>query len=424
MSYQSYQGQRPVGLDQYYQWASQQRQQSFFPQVGNYNPNNAQQPANSYELNTSVPQPNNSLQAKILEARRQNILMKQKLAQNMINYAPPTNYELQQQQLSAQQIYPQQVFQQPFNAPQPIFPQQQQQQQFPFQQPNYPYQIQQPLQPTANNRVNNNNQVEPQQLPRLISTPPPQTAASMMSSSTSRASLHTNTEDEHAIPLINNNPKSNSSSSSSSKNNKNHLNRIQERHNNNLPTTNRKKLKSLTEEMHSIVLTNNTTIDDDKQRYESEALLQHTQQKFKDHHKKEREKVIKTLEKHFQQQQENLQENQLAAKVILPLWRYRLLYGNNASLPSQATSNIRIMRCKALFKCIVYALRSLIIGPQLAILQQKKFVCEKKKKEFARSLRIYMEGIEDWLTKSIQLPITSIVEDHSLDFQVFNKETS
>jgi hypothetical protein len=159
-------------------------------------------------------------------------------------------------------------------------------------------------------------------------------------------------------------------------------------------------------------------------RYESEALLQHTQQKFKDHHKKEREKVIKTLEKHFQQQQENLQENQLAAKVILPLWRYRLLYGNNASLPSQATSNIRIMRCKALFKCIVYALRSLIIGPQLAILQQKKFVCEKKKKEFARSLRIYMEGIEDWLTKSIQLPITSIVEDHSLDFQVFNKETS
>ncbi len=97
----------------------------------------------------------------------------------------------------------------------------------------------------------------------------------------------------------------------------------------------------------------------------------------------------------------------------LPLWRHKLL---GYSDPPK----ILILGGARLLRCIVRTLISLIIRPALASHHREMEKREIYRKEFDKTVLLILDTLGDWLGKAIQLPVSSIVHDDSIDFSVNN----
>lgn len=102
--------------------------------------------------------------------------------------------------------------------------------------------------------------------------------------------------------------------------------------------------------------------------------------------------------------------NTTAPLPRLPRWRH-VLAGHLRPTPDQ------LIRSKALFRAIVLSIVCLTIAPEKRLLKRKTQRRERAVRECNRTLRIFIEGIEDWMGKTILLPVSSIVTDGSLDFE-------
>lgn len=162
-----------------------------------------------------------------------------------------------------------------------------------------------------------------------------------------------------------------------------------------LPPTHRKKLGDLSSDLSSVVEENTNAIAKEKTQLLSNA--DRTKLKNRD----ERKRVVDSIA---------MQSTSRAVK-IMPRWRHRLLGNHN---PPPET----IMKPKSLFRAVAFGLITAIIAPERAMNLAKYQRKEKETRDFARSLRIFLESFSDWLCKPVALPITSIVEDGSLDFDV------
>jgi hypothetical protein len=92
-----------------------------------------------------------------------------------------------------------------------------------------------------------------------------------------------------------------------------------------------------------------------------------------------------------------------------PLWRWK---GAGITEPDP---NL-IMSSGSLFRAVVKSVIGIIIRPQLEIYKRKSQRKEVNKRDFARSLQVIIETLQDWMGKTMQLPISSIVTDLTLDF--------
>jgi hypothetical protein len=92
-----------------------------------------------------------------------------------------------------------------------------------------------------------------------------------------------------------------------------------------------------------------------------------------------------------------------------PLWRWK------AAGISEPDPNL-IMSSGSLFRAVVKSVIGIIIRPQLEIYKRKSSRKEANKRDFARSLQVIIETLQDWMGKTMQLPISSIVTDLTLDF--------
>eukprot|EP01039_Chlorochromonas_danica_P004287 gene4287-4707_t len=98
------------------------------------------------------------------------------------------------------------------------------------------------------------------------------------------------------------------------------------------------------------------------------------------------------------------------AEEILPRWKHRL-YHNNPNPPLQ-----NIMKSGRLFRTIAWSLCVLVTGPLLEIYRRRGKYRDREKREFKHTLSLFIETLDDWIGRLIQLPLSSMVEDSSLDF--------
>jgi hypothetical protein len=97
------------------------------------------------------------------------------------------------------------------------------------------------------------------------------------------------------------------------------------------------------------------------------------------------------------------------ATMRLPLWRHKL-----AGILNPPKS--QIIGGSRLFRCVVLSVIAMIIRPSLTISGRELKRMQTFRKEFDKTLIIVLESISDWLGKIVQLPITSIVQDETIDF--------
>jgi hypothetical protein len=123
--------------------------------------------------------------------------------------------------------------------------------------------------------------------------------------------------------------------------------------------------------------------------------------KLKEENKKDREKIQSLLSN-----QKHIESVDSMAK---PLWRHKLL-GNHT--PPKAT----IISGRKLFRVIAWSVVVMIISPLNLVYQRKKKKAESSRRELDKSLRIMLESFAEWMGKVVQLPLVSIVQDSTLNF--------
>lgn len=92
-----------------------------------------------------------------------------------------------------------------------------------------------------------------------------------------------------------------------------------------------------------------------------------------------------------------------------PLWRHRAA-GNKFPAPEM------VMNSGRLFRVVVRSIIGMIIRPQHEIYRRRSQQLEGNKRSFERTLQVMLESIADWMGRTVQLPVSSIVTDLSLDF--------
>lgn len=108
---------------------------------------------------------------------------------------------------------------------------------------------------------------------------------------------------------------------------------------------------------------------------------------------------------------ESLLQNKGNQRIeILPRWKHLHLY-NNAN-PNPAT----VLRPYRLFRVIAWAIAYIITGPLLGRFKRRLKHRERDRRELKRTIDLFVENVDDWIGKSVQLPLSTIVQDASLDF--------
>lgn len=74
------------------------------------------------------------------------------------------------------------------------------------------------------------------------------------------------------------------------------------------------------------------------------------------------------------------------------------------------------MNSGRLFRVVVRSIIGMIIRPQHEIYRRRSQQLEGNKRSFERALQVMLESIADWMGRTVQLPVSSIVTDLSLDF--------
>jgi hypothetical protein len=175
----------------------------------------------------------------------------------------------------------------------------------------------------------------------------------------------------------------------------------------------RRQLRTLVSDLAQQVSSVQQTMQQDRQQHLSLA------EQLREQKKLEKTRLLASLQQQKQQQQLSQQNNGAdeaaeAALPILPRWRH-LLLGHKLPLPAAS-----LMKMKRLWRAVAFALVCVVVVPQRRALHRKQQRRDKAAKDCARSLRIFVEGCEEWLGKRVALPLQSIVDDASLDFDLRN----
>lgn len=122
--------------------------------------------------------------------------------------------------------------------------------------------------------------------------------------------------------------------------------------------------------------------------------------------KENRERIEALLQ---QKDGNNNKDGETKEPVIrLPLWKHKL-QGNRRPPKEQ------ILKGKALFRVIAMSILGIISYPQVSIKRKKLQFYDHNKRKFAQTLQIILGTMEEWMVKVVQLPITSIVTVSMLD---------
>jgi hypothetical protein len=154
------------------------------------------------------------------------------------------------------------------------------------------------------------------------------------------------------------------------------------------------RLNHLNENLNQIVEDNKKAIENDKTKLLPKAKQK--QQEKKNANYQARQDIESLLKKNGQ-------------TTKIPLWRHRL----------QGTLNPPrelIMGGKKLFRAIALSVIAMLIGPARTVYLKKAEKREMNSKEFVKTLQIVTDGVDDWMSKLVQLPIASIVHDDGVDF--------
>lgn len=114
---------------------------------------------------------------------------------------------------------------------------------------------------------------------------------------------------------------------------------------------------------------------------------------------------------------------ELAKEEVMPLWRHKLLGHNVALLPPES-----ILKGKQLFRLVALCVLKVFVKPYLAVKKMKLARREVETEEFRKNLHFYLEPCELWIAKMIRIPMLSINQDPTLNFDphrgVFEKQDS
>lgn len=125
-----------------------------------------------------------------------------------------------------------------------------------------------------------------------------------------------------------------------------------------------------------------------------------SKKKLKEKKKQEKQEIKEKMEALLQPKDPNDTSKQ--SIIRLPLWKHKL-QGQRKPPPEQ------VIKGKVLFKLIAISIIGLIVHPQLVIKKRKLQFYDHNKRKFAQTLQIILGSMEEWMAKTVQLPITSIV---------------
>eukprot|EP01031_Cornospumella_fuschlensis_P031821 gene31821-38477_t len=116
--------------------------------------------------------------------------------------------------------------------------------------------------------------------------------------------------------------------------------------------------------------------------------------------------------KHKEDVQSLLRNKNTTNFEILPKWKHILLRNNPNPPPYTVMKSVRLWRV------ISWALVVMVTTPIVDVYKKKKKFLERDKREFKRTLDLFMETFDDYVGKATLVPIHSIVSDPHLDFDI------
>eukprot|EP01032_Pedospumella_encystans_P016132 gene16132-18416_t len=96
--------------------------------------------------------------------------------------------------------------------------------------------------------------------------------------------------------------------------------------------------------------------------------------------------------------------------AVMPLWRHKL----EGRLDPPAELILKGIR---LFRVIARSILNLIVKPTVTRIKRIIVVRERERKELQKTLNIAAGGLGDWIGKIVQLPVSSIAQDNTLNFE-------
>lgn len=91
------------------------------------------------------------------------------------------------------------------------------------------------------------------------------------------------------------------------------------------------------------------------------------------------------------------------APAVMPLWRHKL-NGRHDPPPETVLKGIR------LFRLVARSLLNFVVKPIVASVKHQLVVRESGRKDLQKTLKIVAGGIDDWIGKLVQLPVSSVAQ--------------
>jgi hypothetical protein len=107
---------------------------------------------------------------------------------------------------------------------------------------------------------------------------------------------------------------------------------------------------------------------------------------------------------------EKLLKHTEARPAIMPLWRHKL---NGRVNPAPQS----ILKGARLFRAIVKSLLNMFIKPMLTNVKRRLQVREAERKALQKTLKLLSGSFIDWIGRAVQLPVSSVATDYSLNFE-------
>ena len=105
----------------------------------------------------------------------------------------------------------------------------------------------------------------------------------------------------------------------------------------------------------------------------------------------------------------NLVKSRSTSTYMMPRWRHRLL--GNSDPPTEL-----IMKGVVLFRAIVRMVINLFIRPMIVVRDRNRATRVSEMSDLSRTMYAYFDHLNAWVGKLCKVPITSLVQDTSLNF--------
>jgi hypothetical protein len=149
---------------------------------------------------------------------------------------------------------------------------------------------------------------------------------------------------------------------------------------------------SLGNHLHEVLQPNDTDMD-------ASAMLQY--EHSDDVRKDEQSRINKRLEE--------IRRHEEGVKLRMPRWRF--LEQGRVPRPED------VLRGKSLFKAYALGVRGMIATPAVRIRRRRLATSAHEKKEDEKALGLLVEQSIAWVSKNVRIPLQSIQQDASLDFE-------